>query len=139
MQVTPQMENFIMTDRHITSRPRGETDTIHGGIEMPWGDQNSFRQLNNFQPANTGFSLPNLDINSAGNPARNQTDSPHIINLVGGGTKDLRLADEPGSDEGGGGRRRLSASEYAEKLKHTNDMDIVKIKKSFQGNRSKDV
>ncbi len=128
-----------MTDRHITSRPRGETDTIHGGIEMPWSDGSSFRQLNNFQRANTGVDLPTLNINGADNLARNQTGSPHIINLVGGGTKDLRLADEPGSDEGGGGRRRLSATEYAEKLRHTNDMDIVKVKKSFQGNRSKDV
>lgn len=128
-----------MTDRHITSRPRAETDTIHGGIEMPWGDRNSFRQLNNFQPASTGFNLPTLDINNSGNLTRNQTDSPHIINLVGGGTKDLRLADEPASDEaGGGGRRRLSDREYAAKLKDV-DIESLKIKKSFHVNRLKDV
>ncbi len=125
-----------MTDRHITSRPRGDTGTGNGAFELPWGDQSAFSALNNFRPANTGFSLPNFGLNGADNIANNRTGDPHIIQLPGGGTKDLRMADEP--DEEAGHGRRLSDTEYRAKLRDVDAIDM-KIKKSHYTNRSKDV
>lgn len=120
-----------MTDRHIMSRNRGDTGTGHGAIEFPWGERGAFSALDNTRNTSTGFNLPALDIGGADHPASSRTG--HIIQLPGGGTKDLRLADEPQ-----GNRQRLSDSEYTAKLREVDAID-AKLGKPHRTNRSKDV
>ncbi|MCC7531053.1 MAG: hypothetical protein IT342_21215 [Candidatus Melainabacteria bacterium] len=115
---------------------RLQNGTGNGAFELPWRDQGAFRALGNSHNTNTAFDLPALNINGADNIANNRTGSPHIIQLPGGGTKDLRLADEP--DEGAGRGRRLSDAEYKAKLREVDAIDM-KIKKSHRTNRSNDV
>lgn len=124
-----------MTERNIGRNEIPAVGTTSSAFESPWTQPGSFNQLSNFQAGRTYDSLPPLILSGADNAGRPVGGDPNIINLVGGGTKDLRLADQPaGLEENGrGARQRLSPQEYSEKLRHLDNevgTDIIKQKKA---------
>lgn len=124
-----------MTERNIGRNEIPAVGTTSSAFESPWTQPGSFSQLSNFQAGRTYDSLPPLTLSGADSTGRPVSGDPNIINLVGGGTKDLRLADQPaGMEESGRGtRQRLSPQEYSEKLRHLDSeasMDVIKQKKS---------
>lgn len=137
-----------MTDRNIGRNSLNDTGTTNSAFELPWMSPASFNQVNNSRAEQTAYSLPAVNITGADAPGRPAGGDPNIINLVGGGTKDLRLADQPQGDEqhDRGARQRLSPQEYAAKLRHLEregrqqnepGMDVIKIKKPQHPQRSR--
>ncbi|HNB24536.1 MAG TPA: hypothetical protein PKZ32_19100, partial [Candidatus Melainabacteria bacterium] len=108
-----------MSDRIISRNTFNDNATTNGALESPWTDSNSFRQLNQRHLESAVTALPSLSLAGAENAGRPVGSDPNIIQLVGGGTKDLRQADQPfGNDaQNGSPRRLLSPQEYAEKLR----------------------
>lgn len=131
-----------MTDRNIGRNSFNELSTTSSAFELPWSNPGSFQQLNSFHARGSNTDLPPLSLSGADNAGRPVGGDPNIIHLAGGGTKDLRLADQPpGNDDSNGGKRqRLSPQEYAEKLRQLErepSMDIIKIKKPNVFNHNK--
>jgi len=126
-----------MIDRHVPGRVHENGGTARGAFETPWSSPGLIRELNNrndFSQANRG--LPGFEItgddSTMSRPAANR--NPNIINLVGGGTKDISQADEPAGDRGGRPRVRLSDRDYAEKMRHVEQEERnIRIKKQNAG------
>lgn len=123
-----------MTDRNIGRNNFNETSTTSSAFELPWSNLGSFHQVNSFHAGRSNTDLPSLSLSGADNAGRPVGGDPNIIHLAGGGTKDLRQADQPAGnhDNHSGKRQLLSPQEYAEKLRHLErepSMDIIKIKK----------
>ena len=118
-----------MHDRPVPGRVRENAGTGNSAFESPWSTVGSFRDLNAFNSrATTNYDLPSMNVVGAENAAT-RSRTPQIINLVGGGTKDISLADEPVSDRGRP-RVRLSDRDYADKLRHVaQEEQNVRIKK----------
>ena len=131
-----------MTERNIGRNNFNDTGTANGAIESPWSNPRSFQQLGIFESARPTGNLPIPEFSLSDNAGRPVGADPNIIQLVGGGTKDLRLADQPaGSEENTrGARQRLSPQQYAEKIRHLErepSMDVIKEKKANAVYRNK--
>lgn len=120
-----------MTDRPVPGRLRENVGTGNGAFDNAWSSPGSIRELNSFNSRTpTNYDLPTVNMIGNENAAA-RTRTPQIINLVGGGTKDISLADEPVTDRGRN-RVRLSDREYADKLRHVaQEEQNVRIKKQY--------